>query len=306
VVHCRVPELDDDLRRRLQRRFGPAIERWLDELPCLLAELAERWQIEFGPLIPRGSMSAVMRCRTADGRPAVLKVSPDGPRAADEAVGLARWRTVHVPALLAVDETAGALLIEAVEPGTPLVDVDSYPRQEDVAELITALHAHGLPHPSYRPVAERIAHLYDSGLTNYERKPELVALVAPKLYEQGRRRAMRLAEQTPATVLLHGDLTPSNVLGGGEGRGLVAIDPAPCLGDPAFDAIDLVLWRAEDVDTIADRAQRLAPAIDSDPERLLAWCSSFAAMIALEIAEAAADAGAASIEPFMVLAEART
>ena len=56
-------------------------------------------------------------------------------------------------------------------------------------------------------------------------------------------------------MLLHGDLTPVNVLDGGVERGLVAIDPAPCVGDPAFDAIDLVLWRADDAATIATRAE---------------------------------------------------
>jgi streptomycin 6-kinase len=42
--------------------------------------------------------------------------------------------------------------------------------------------------------------------------------------------------------VLHGDLTPSNILDGGAERGLVAMDPAPCLGDAAFDAVDLILW----------------------------------------------------------------
>lgn len=32
---------------------------------------------EFGALIPRGSMSVVVRCDTADGRSAVLKIAPD-------------------------------------------------------------------------------------------------------------------------------------------------------------------------------------------------------------------------------------
>jgi hypothetical protein len=35
------------------------------------------------------------------------------------------------------------------------------------------------------------------------------------------------------------------------------------LGDPAFDAIDLVFWRAPDADTIAARAEQLAPAIEA-------------------------------------------
>jgi streptomycin 6-kinase len=95
---------------------------------------------------------------------------------------------------------------------------------------------------------------------------------------------MRLAADSSATVLVHGDLTPANVLDGGEERGLVAIDPAPCLGDPAFDAIDLLLWRAEDLETITARAQQLALVIGVEAGRLFRWCAAFAAMTALEIA----------------------
>lgn len=85
---------------------------------------------------------------------------------------------------------------------------------------------------------------------------------------------------------MHGDLTPSNILDGGAQRGLVAIDPAPCLGDDiAFEAIDLVLWQADDVDMIAARAKLLAPAIGADTSHLIAWCTAFAAMTALELAE---------------------
>jgi streptomycin 6-kinase len=112
---------------------------------------------------------------------------------------------------------------------------------------------------------------------------------------------MRLAADAAPTVLLHGDLTPVNVLDGGSERGLVAIDPAPCLGDPAFDAIDLVFWRADDHETIATRAEQLAPAIGSDASRLLGWCAAFAAMVALELAEASDDVPS-QVESLMALA----
>ena len=144
----RVPELDTQLRRRLGRRFGAEVERWLDELPPVLSELAERWQVELGSLIQRGSISVVIRCRTAQGRPAVLKVSPERRRILQEAATLDRWRTVHVPAVLAVDENVGAFLIEAIEPGTPLVKSPDYPRLERLAALITSLHAEGVPDPA--------------------------------------------------------------------------------------------------------------------------------------------------------------
>jgi streptomycin 6-kinase len=64
----------------------------------------------------------------------------------------------------------------------------------------------------------------------------------------------------------------------------VAIDPAPCLGDATFDAVDLLLWQADDLATIEGRAKQLAAATSADAHRLLAWCTAFAGMAALELA----------------------
>src|SRR2546430_16495583 len=103
-----LPRIGDEVRRRLTARFGDGIGPWFDELPAVLGVLAERWQIDFGPLIPRGSMSVVIRCQTADGRPAVLKISPDRLRLAHEASahpGRAPGPTP--PVLAAVDSRGG-------------------------------------------------------------------------------------------------------------------------------------------------------------------------------------------------------
>jgi streptomycin 6-kinase len=281
-------DIDDGVRRRLTARFGSEVGRWFDELPGVLSALAERWHIEFRSLIPRGSMSVVIRCHLSGAGPAVLKVSPDRARLANESAALDGWTTVHAPSVLAVDESVGALLIEAIEPGTALAEISTYPELESVAELITSLHGHGVPDPSYPPLAHRVAYLFDSGTRPYERHPELAGLIAPELYERGRRLATRLADAAPPRTLLHGDLNPGNILDGGAQRGLVAIDPAPCLGDAAFDAVDVLLWQADDVDTVAARAELLAPALGVDVVQLLDWCTAFAAMAALELAEASA------------------
>jgi streptomycin 6-kinase len=283
-VSSTVPRVDAGARQRLVARFGNEVEPWFDQLPGVLGALAQRWQLEFGAPIPRGSVSVVLRCRMADGRGAVLKASPDRARLAGEAAALDGWHTVHTPAVLAFDEQLGALLIEAIEPGTPLVVSATCPDLERVAELLNSLHASGIPDPSYPTVAQRVANLFDSSLRLYERHPELRALIPRELYERGRRLATRLAQDASPIVLLHGDLTPSNILDGGAERGLVAIDPAPCLGDAAFDAVDLVLWQADDVGTIQARSGRVAAATGSDTTRLLGWCTAFAGMTALELA----------------------
>ena len=278
------PNVDAGVRERLIIRFGSEVEAWFDELPDVLASLADRWQLELYSQIPRGSVAVVFRCRLASGRSAVLKVSPDRTRLAFEARALDAWRTIHAPAVIALDDKLGALLIEAIEPGIPLSVSATYPDINSVTDLVRTLHETGVPDPSYPPVAPRAAYLFNSAAKLYQLHPEHTRLIPPGLYERGRRLATRLAQFDSQSVLLHGDLTPSNILDGGHERGLVAIDPAPCVGDAGFDAVDLILWQAEDLKTIEARALQVATAIGCDGERLLAWCTAFAAMNALELA----------------------
>jgi streptomycin 6-kinase len=277
--------VDEAVRQKLISRFGIEVESWFDALPDVLAALAATWHIDLGAPIPRGSMSVVLRCRTEHHRPAVLKISPDRLRIATETRSLRQWKTDRTPTVLAADEHAGALLMEAIEPGTPLVVSGKQPAVEEVGELLTSLHATGDVGGSYPTVADRCRHLFASGAKPYERQPRLADVVPPLLYERGRRLAQQLTEGGLPTVLLHGDLTPSNLLDGGPERGLVAIDPAPCVGDAAFDAVDLLLWQAADVETIEARAERLAAATGYSADRLLAWCTAYAGMVALELAE---------------------
>jgi streptomycin 6-kinase len=279
----RVPSLDAGVRQRLTLRFGDQVDGWFSELPGVLGILADRWQLELDSAIPRGSVAVVLRCRMSDGRAAVLKISPDRGRLAVEASALRRWTSVHTPAVLALDAQLGALLLEAIEPGAPLDTSLAYPTVGSIAGLLTSLHG-GVPDSSYPGVAQRVAYLFESSAKLYQLQPQLTELVPPELYERGRRQAARLAHDGSPTVLLHGDLTPRNILDGGERRGLVAIDPSPCLGDAAFDAVDMLFWQAENVGTIRARATSLAPAIAVDVGRLTGWCTAFAGMTALELA----------------------
>ena len=131
-----VPDIDPGARQRLVARFGTDVEAWLEELPGVLTALAARWQFELGSPIPRGSVSAVFRCRMADGRRAVLKASPDRARLVFEAAALEACQTTHTPAVIAIDEQLGVLLIEAIEPGTPLIESPIYPPVASLAELL--------------------------------------------------------------------------------------------------------------------------------------------------------------------------
>lgn len=278
-----VPTVDDDTRGRLRVRFGEEINRWLDEVPSALAVLERRWSLGFGAIVPHGSMSIIVRCATADGLPAVLKLTPDRERLDREAAALSAWTGRHVPDVYEVDASVGALLMERIEPGGMLRDTGC-PSMERVGELISSLHTRGSSSAAFPPLTQLITRLFDSWVRPRQLDPQLVELVPDELFERARAFAVRLAAQPPSEVLLHGDLTPVNVLEGGDRRGLVAIDPSPCVGDPAYDTIDLVVWQARDVTEIETRATALATAIGAEATRLLDWCVAFAAMFTLDLA----------------------
>jgi streptomycin 6-kinase len=277
------PGIDPASRQRLVDRFGVEVEFWFDQLPAVIALLSDRWLIQRREQIPRGSVSIVFRCHLADGREAVLKLSPDRERLAFEAAALRAWNSVHIPDLIRFDEDLGALLIDAILPGTPLEMSSEYPSIEAIGELIGSLHG-GMRDPSFPTVERRVESLFESSQRLYRRHPEVADVIPPELYRKGRTLAERLARVESRDTLLHGDLTPSNILFGGEERGLVAIDPAPCIGDAAFDAVDLVLWRADSLTTIEHRAERLAVLTELDTSAILSWCVAFAGMNALELA----------------------
>jgi streptomycin 6-kinase len=305
--HLDLPILDE-ARQRLVRRFGDGVGPWMDELPDRLLLLSERWNLEYDSVLPRGSMSVVLLCRTAQGQRAILKICPDLQRVAFEIAALTHWSTPHAPTVLQLDSSIGALLMEEIQPGTPLMDSGTFPALNDVAEVLAALHTPGPSGLDFPSLAHRVIYLFAAWERERRSDPMGVALVPQELFDRGRRLALWLAEEPSPTALLHGDFTPVNLLDGGEGRGLIAIDPCPTLGDPAFDAIDLILWQADDLDTISRRAQTLGRAMGLDPTRLLNWCIAFGGMTAADLggtgqrAEPPGDRRSARVNVALILA----
>jgi streptomycin 6-kinase len=262
--------LDAEGRRKLADRFGPAGDAWGDELPGLVERCCRRWGLTLDQVVSGGT-ARVFLGQQPGGRRVVLKLTPDPGIAADEAVALRAWAaTPQAVDLLDAEPADGALLLEAVQPGTKVSDWRELPRLADVAGLLAALRQ--MPGPSAGPpasagprpapdtgslpsMAERLEVMFDRTARRRARAP-VAGLVSPGLLNRARRLALALAADGPAE-LVHGDLHPANVLDGGQARGLVAIDPRPSLGDPDWDAVDWVMTRA------ASRAElhgRVAPA----------------------------------------------
>jgi streptomycin 6-kinase len=294
----------DATRGRLLVRFGARVAPWWDQLPEVLAELGERWELVVGDAAGRGNTSLVVRCRRADGRPAVLKLTPDAELVAAQASALQRWEpSGRVPLVWGYDPPLGALLLEAVPNETPLSELGRAVELAEVANLIGGLHRCGAPviANGFGSLAEGVEFIFAHWIERLARRGEAVTRAVPvNRLRRGHELARALVADAGVEVLLHGDLHPGNVLDGGAARGLVAIDPSPCVGDPAVDAVDWVFWAVDDPRRWKPRSRDLALALGIDHERLWAWCAAFAAMLAAS--EAGRGASADRVAALLALA----
>jgi streptomycin 6-kinase len=289
--------------RRLVTRLGSPVGAWWAQVGGVVDELADRWGLVVGGPAGRGGTALVLRCRPLDGASAVLKLTPDTRIAANEVTALRRWHASgRVPAVLAHEESHGAILLEAIADGTPL----SRSGMADlwrIVDLINGLRdaGAGTVADGIEPFAERVEFIFPYWIERHSQSTDSARRAVPlDRLRRGHLLAQELARQPDTAVLLHGDLHPGNVLDGGRDRGLVAIDPRPCLGDPAVDAIDWVFWGVDDPRSWRPRCAELAARIRVDSDRLWAWCTAFAAMLAAS--RAGRGAVAAELEALLAVA----
>ena len=214
-------EVQPSFRAFVARTFGDEGRSWLASLPTVLEELAASWLLELGAELAGGSLSYVCEATTADGISAVLKVGPPWPRAHDEIVALRVWDGRGAPLLLRADESLPALLLERIVPGTHPDPGEA----SAVAQVLQAIHVSppdGLP-PLGETVRRRLSRAAAERRASTEKLEWALATVAA------------LERTAPAGALLHGDFDERNLLACAR-RGLCAVDPLPCVGDPAYDA----------------------------------------------------------------------
>ncbi|WP_330277725.1 aminoglycoside phosphotransferase family protein [Lentzea sp. NBC_00516] len=278
---------------RLARRFGPEVAGWCADVPALVDRVSARWGLVPGEALEPGAVSVVLRCWWADGTPAVLKLSPDTELLAAQSEMLALFASSgRVPEVLAQERDA--VVLEEVLPGTLAEDLPFASLPGRWADLLAALH--GVP---ARPVGLLRGRCEESFARVGRRlaEPVIGARISEALWSRAIARCRKLLDTEATTVLLHGDLHLGNVLDGGE-RGLMAIDPKACLGDPCFDAADLVVAGAGQ-EGVRARCEAVAAACGLDGDRLFAWSQAIAPMLA--IAHLAHDGDEAAIDELLTL-----
>lgn len=256
----------------------PTEDAWRRSVPDRLAAAVDRWGLRPGAVVEGGSVSHVRVVTTADGTPAVLKLSFPHREARDEAAALTWWDGAGAVRLLAHDPADPfALLLERCDPGMRLADRTDLAAAERLtigADAVVRLWAAGVPDDS---PFERLVDVCDEWASLAEQR---MRTLAPPLDAGLVRLGIDLLRTLPRTadrtVVVHGDHNPGNVLAAERGPWLV-IDPKPMTGDPAYDLCPLLVQvddpfaLADPASALVDRTARLADRTDLDPSRIHAW-----------------------------------
>lgn len=231
------------------RAIAAGAERWIEELPELVASLARDWSIEIGAQFDEGTEAFVAAAVMADGREAILKVLvPRSAGVADHEATVLRLAAGNgCPLLYGDDPDRGALLMERLGP---------------------SLFRLGLPYEQRLPILCDAASMIwrqanDSGLpTGAEKAAWLIGYIAETWNELDNPCSERTIEHALAcaqrrldshdeerAVLVHGDVQQWNALSAGDGFKLV--DPDGLLAEPEYD-LGVILREDPDEPLAAD------------------------------------------------------
>ena len=269
-----------DLVRQRAISNGSAGQRWLDDLPALVASLADKWGLVLDTAFAGGSAAFVTAATDRTGRECVLKVAM--PLDIDDPDTFRRSVIVHRLAegrgcaqLYEYDESAPAMLLERL--GRNLAEMDMPLPQVMSTIAITLLDF-------WRPVAD------DCELpTAVDKAGWLADFIETSWGELGRPcrravvdRALEYCDQRAAAfdpsnaILAHGDAHGWNTLDAGAGT-FKFVDPEGLRSERAHDlSVPMREYNQPLIDgdtrrLVWERAELLARLCGVDPEPVWQW-----------------------------------
>jgi streptomycin 6-kinase len=280
-----MPELrlPKDFTRAIIDVFGEDGTEWLANLPALLDDCAQRWNLTFEPHFTPLNYNYVAPVILADGHHAVLKAGVPNEERQQEEDALRFFGGHRIVEILRADTDRGVMLIERLHPGRPLTDVaDDDEATSIAAQVMSAL---------WRPLLadHQFPTVGDWGKGFAQLRATFDGATGPftaRLVEQAERLFDDLLASSAPLVLLHGDLHHQNILSA-ERAPWLARDPKGVAGEPAYEVGSLMRNPAPEVfsrprpeQLLLRRATLLAEALGFERQRILAWSMAQAVLSA--------------------------
>ena len=262
-----------EFRSNVLAVHGPAGATWLSDIPRLLSEIEQSWDVCIGPPYEL-SYNYVAPAARRGGSACVVKLTVPGTSDRNrEAAALTTYAGRGAVRLLARDDSRGAFLLERAEPGLTLAELG--PDQDTAATaVICALMQRLWCMPPADHMVPDVAD-YGADFVDYRQRHPTGGPLPRRLVERATELIEVLSATAPRTVLLHGDLHHHNVLQSHREPWL-AIDPHGLTGCPGFD-VGAMLYNPTTMSAeellrlLPARLEQLCAIPDLDPDRVRGW-----------------------------------
>jgi streptomycin 6-kinase len=223
----------EDFARAVVELHGEAGRLWLRSLPGLVERCAARWSLKVGVPFSPPTYNYAAPAEGVGGARLVLKVGVPVRELLTEMEALRVFDGRGAARLIDADAEAGALLLERLEPGTPLTALCETEDAAATSAAASVMRKLWRPAPaghSFPTVADwgrgfgRLRERFGGGAGPF---PRALVEEAESLFSE-------LLESSAEPVLLHGDLHHGNVLAAAREPWL-AIDPKGLVGEPAYE-----------------------------------------------------------------------
>ncbi|MEZ4706031.1 MAG: aminoglycoside phosphotransferase family protein [Caldilineaceae bacterium] len=302
-------EIPAQFARTMHNLYDHQGRAWLDALPALVDECAQRWSLRVQPPFAPLSYNYVLPATRADGSEVVLKLGVPNDELTTEIEALRIFDGRGIVQLLFGDAIRGILLLERVQPGAMLLTVEDDARATEIAADVMQL----LWRPA--PQQHRFAHfteLIEEMRATLATLSEGVGPFPKKLVETAQALARDLLASPQEQMVLHGDFHHYNVLSSGRAATCdvpwLAIDPKGRVGERACEVgallhnPDLARYTVSELKPLlARRIDILTERLQLPRERLVAWGVVYAMISACWSYEEDASGG---WEPTIACAEA--
>lgn len=263
--------------RTIRAVHGAAGVAWLDQLPALMAEMAQRWHVQVGPPFAL-SYNFVAPGVRDDGLPVVLKLGIPSPLLEREIAALRIYAGRGAVRLLEAEPARGCLLLERLRPGSLLADLGDDERATGIAAGV--MEQLWRPLPGRHPFPDVVE--WSSSLRRLRQNfaggtgplPARWVATAERLFSE-------LIASSGEPVLIHADLHHFNILAADETAGCgtwLALDPHGVAAEREYEVGALLrnpfaqLPPLTELRTLqARRVDLLAERLGFDRQRVVGW-----------------------------------
>ena len=254
------------LEKNIINLYGEKGKHWLNNLPNLIAEVAETYRLSNLKPINNLSVNYVLSGFQGS-QPIILKLGLDIDGFKREAAALMAFSGFGVVPMLS--ENNGLLMLMCAVPGVSLKP--QFPENDAEAINITAnvirrLHKAPIPRAHVFPHIKDWLQALDKDWT-----------IAAEYLQKARRLRDHLLKTSAKEVLLHGDLHHDNMLQNGDDWAV--IDPKGVIGEPTYEVaafirnpIPALLAHDKCLSIINHRITRFAEVLELSERRIIDWC----------------------------------